>query len=35
MERAVFGTVRYMNARGLQRKFDLDRYVRWTQALGG
>lgn len=26
-ERAVFGTVRYMNAAGLERKFDLSRYL--------
>ena len=26
-ERPVFGTVRYMNARGLERKFAMDRYV--------
>lgn len=26
-ERAVFGTVRYMNAKGLMRKFDADGYV--------
>ena len=26
-ERAVFGVVRYMNAAGLKRKFDIDRYV--------
>ena len=26
-ERPIFGTVRYMNARGLDRKFAMDRYV--------
>lgn len=26
-ERPVFGTVRYMNATGLERKFDMERYV--------
>ncbi len=26
-ERAVFGTVRSMNAKGLERKFDMERYV--------
>jgi deoxyribodipyrimidine photo-lyase len=26
-ERAVFGTVRFMNANGLKRKFDADKYV--------
>jgi deoxyribodipyrimidine photo-lyase len=29
-ERAVFGTVRYMNAAGLRRKFDMEAYVRST-----
>ncbi|MFA5235271.1 MAG: deoxyribodipyrimidine photo-lyase [Bacilli bacterium] len=30
-ERAVFGTVRYMNMAGLKRKFGVDEYVdRWT-----
>lgn len=29
-ERAVFGTIRYMNANGLRRKFDIESYVeRW------
>lgn len=32
-ERDVFGTVRYMNDRGLRRKFDIDRYVRRVDAL--
>jgi deoxyribodipyrimidine photo-lyase len=32
-ERAVFGTIRYMNDRGLRRKFDIDRYVRRVAAL--
>jgi deoxyribodipyrimidine photo-lyase len=27
-ERPVFGKIRYMNARGLRRKFDIDDYVR-------
>lgn len=27
-ERPVFGKVRYMNAAGLKRKFDLDAYIR-------
>ena len=26
-ERAVFGKIRYMNARGLERKFDMQKYV--------
>jgi len=38
-ERPVFGTIRYMNDRGLRRKFDADRYVRevdgmWYGATG-
>jgi len=32
-ERAVFGSVRYMSARGLERKFDMEEYVRRLQAL--
>ena len=32
-ERPIFGTVRYMNAAGLQRKFDIDTYVRQVQAI--
>jgi deoxyribodipyrimidine photo-lyase len=31
--RAIFGTVRYMNAAGLERKFDMDAYVRRMAAL--
>ena len=38
-ERPVFGTVRYMNANGLRRKFDIQAYIdRWlgsNQALPG
>ncbi len=34
-ERAVFGKVRYMNAAGLERKFDMDRYVEGVDALTG
>jgi deoxyribodipyrimidine photo-lyase len=26
-ERPIFGKVRYMNARGLERKFDMEQYV--------
>ena len=26
-ERAIFGKIRYMNANGLKRKFDADRYA--------
>jgi deoxyribodipyrimidine photo-lyase len=32
-ERPVFGMVRYMNAAGLERKFDMDAYVRRIDAL--
>ena len=32
-EREVFGTVRYMNAAGLRRKFDADEYVRQMEGL--
>jgi deoxyribodipyrimidine photo-lyase len=31
--RPVFGTIRYMNAAGLRRKFDADAYVRKVEAL--
>lgn len=34
-EREIFGTVRYMNANGLKRKFDADAYVRRITGLGG
>jgi deoxyribodipyrimidine photo-lyase len=34
-EREVFGSIRYMNDRGLRRKFDIDRYVRRITALRG
>ena len=33
-ERPIFGTVRYMNAAGLKRKFDIEAYVRQVEALG-
>lgn len=33
-EREIFGTVRYMNAKGLERKFDMDRYVEKVADLG-
>jgi deoxyribodipyrimidine photo-lyase len=33
--RPVFGTVRYMNAAGLRRKFDADAYVRKIDRLAG
>jgi deoxyribodipyrimidine photo-lyase len=32
-ERPIFGTVRYMNARGLERKFDIGKYVKRIEAL--
>jgi deoxyribodipyrimidine photo-lyase len=32
-ERPIFGKVRYMNDRGLRRKFDVDSYVRKTELL--
>jgi deoxyribodipyrimidine photo-lyase len=32
-ERNVFGKVRYMNAAGLERKFDIKRYVQWVDSL--
>lgn len=35
IERPVFGKVRYMNDRGLERKFDIAAYVRWTEGLEG
>ena len=31
--RPVFGTVRYMNAGGLERKFNVGAYVRWVEGL--
>ncbi len=34
-ERDVFGKVRYMNAAGLERKFDAETYVRETPGAGG
>ena len=32
-ERPIFGKVRYMNDRGLERKFDIDRYVSGVEEL--
>ncbi|MFC1806114.1 deoxyribodipyrimidine photolyase, partial [Planctomycetota bacterium] len=32
-ERPIFGKVRYMNANGLKRKFDIDRYVQSVDAV--
>ena len=34
-ERPVFGKVRYMNAQGLERKFDMAAYLRAVDALTG
>ena len=31
--RPIFGTVRYMNAAGLERKFDMDGYVRFVDGF--
>jgi deoxyribodipyrimidine photo-lyase len=33
-ERKIFGTVRYMNAAGLERKFDMGAYVKKVEAMG-
>ena len=32
-EREIFGKVRYMNVSGLQRKFDIEKYVRRVESL--
>ncbi len=32
-ERSIFGKIRYMNARGLERKFDIEQYVRQITQL--
>jgi deoxyribodipyrimidine photo-lyase len=34
-ERPIFGKVRYMNAAGLRRKFEIGKYVRWADGLAG
>ena len=34
-ERGVFGKIRYMNANGLRRKFDIDAYVRQVEVSCG
>jgi len=34
-ERAIFGNVRYMNDKGLKRKFDADKYVRMMELDKG
>jgi deoxyribodipyrimidine photo-lyase len=33
IERPVFGQVRYMNAAGLERKFDMDAYIKQVEQL--
>jgi deoxyribodipyrimidine photo-lyase len=33
-ERLIFGNVRYMNDKGLKRKFDADGYVKRMDASG-
>jgi deoxyribodipyrimidine photo-lyase len=33
VERPIFGQVRYMNDKGLERKFDIKAYARWTEDL--
>lgn len=32
-QREIFGKVRYMNANGLKRKFDIEAYIEWTKSL--
>jgi len=32
-ERSIFGKIRYMNAKGLQRKFDVEKYVKQINQL--
>ncbi len=32
-ERPIFGKIRYMSASGLERKFDIDKYVDWAGTL--
>ena len=32
-ERSIFGKVRFMNAGGLERKFNIDEYVNWVEQL--
>ena len=32
-ERPIFGQVRYMNRNGSERKFDVNRYIEYVQAL--
>jgi deoxyribodipyrimidine photo-lyase len=32
-ERSIFGKIRFMNAAGLQRKFDMERYITEVDKL--
>lgn len=32
-EREIFGQIRYMNSAGLERKFDMDAYIRFVESL--
>jgi deoxyribodipyrimidine photo-lyase len=32
-EREIFGKVRYMNSDGLEKKFDVEKYVSYTKSL--
>ncbi|MEM7806879.1 MAG: deoxyribodipyrimidine photo-lyase, partial [Planctomycetota bacterium] len=34
-ERSIFGKIRYMNDKGLERKFDMQAYIRQVDALDG
>lgn len=33
MERPVFGKIRYMNSASTAKKFNADKYIRWTQQI--
>jgi len=33
LKRAIFGKVRYMNANGLKRKFDVEGYAKKIESL--
>lgn len=32
-EREIFGQIRYMNFNGAKRKFDIQKYITWTESL--
>lgn len=34
-ERPIFGKIRYMNDKGLKRKYDMESYIKRVEALGG